>query len=259
MNHFKIQKTELLFVVICLFISICCFHAVAYRSREHAKETVCAEYIRLNSQALLGYAGDHDGNVMINGYATWAQDFSFSATDKLISYGANRQAFYCPAKKSFNAFDPRFWQYSLYASQSPNPGPGLGNYQDLVEPSAAASRAGNFRIIAYTFLVDLSSPYTRPLITGQPSRSWIRDIDDISNPSEYEMVFDNTIASSSVGPFDKVMGGLWALYAIYDSTNHLAKNGKPLGGNIGYVDGHIAWKPFTQMQIRCQSGPIFWW
>jgi prepilin-type processing-associated H-X9-DG protein len=39
-------------------------------------------------------------------------------------------------------------------------------------------------------------------------------------------------------------------------------NGKtPSGGNIGFMDGHVEWRKFADMQFRGYSDtcPVFWW
>jgi prepilin-type processing-associated H-X9-DG protein len=37
---------------------------------------------------------------------------------------------------------------------------------------------------------------------------------------------------------------------VYDRTSHLAPNLKPLGGNIGFVDGHASWRKWQSMTNR---------
>ena len=63
MNQLKLRKTELLAVFGSLFLCILCVYALAYRSREHAKQMLCASNIHLNCQSVIGYASDHDGEV----------------------------------------------------------------------------------------------------------------------------------------------------------------------------------------------------
>jgi prepilin-type processing-associated H-X9-DG protein len=48
-------------------------------------------------------------------------------------------------------------------------------------------------------------------------------------------------------------------YGIYDSTSHLKTDAVPLGGNIGFVDGHVAWRPFDDMGGRYGGDRLFWW
>ena len=57
--------------------------------------------------------------------------------------------------------------------------------------------------------------------------------------------------------FTEVNGGMLEMWDIYDRTNHL-KKGRPIGGNILFLDGHVTWRDFEQMQVRWTS-PTHWW
>jgi prepilin-type processing-associated H-X9-DG protein len=63
-------------------------------------------------------------------------------------------------------------------------------------------------------------------------------------------VNDNTV---------EVHGGLWGeTPPIPDVTNHVGRD-KAKGGNIGFVDGHVEWRKFEDMQVRIVPGPHHWW
>jgi prepilin-type processing-associated H-X9-DG protein len=32
----------------------------------------------------------------------------------------------------------------------------------------------------------------------------------------------------------------------------------PAGGNVGYLDSHVAWKKFNRMELRTSNDPEFW-
>ena len=256
MNSLKIRKLEVLVIFVCLFAGLFCVYASAFKSREHAKQIVCASHVRLNCQSVIGYAADHDGEVTFNTSGWWPCDISFSATDDLMEYGSTRSSFYCPSNKSSNAFDARRWQFAVWTML-----PNQSVYTDFDESLLTLSQKRQyFRVISYLFLTDNPSG-TRPSFQGSPPRDWIRDLDDITNPQEYEMVVDQTISSSSMGSFYEITsGGAWNLFQTVDQTNHLNKSGMPLGSNIGFVDGHVAWRPFGQMQMRYSTGVFYsWW
>lgn len=33
----------------------------------------------------------------------------------------------------------------------------------------------------------------------------------------------------------------------------------PAGGNLLFLDGHVAWRRFQEMRIRTVGEPAFWW
>ena len=68
-----------------------------------------------------------------------------------------------------------------------------------------------------------------------------------------ELSFDATAALND--DFARVQG-------VYtDRSNHM-RDSQPLGGNILFLDGHVAWRDFASMQVRIQSrggaGRIDW-
>lgn len=82
----------------------------------------------------------------------------------------------------------------------------------------------------------------------------------IEEAGSTELVVDRTISQKGIGGveyFNRVQGGM-GVYGIYDQANHLKSSTEPYGGNIGFVDGHVAWRPFSDMEIR-KSYPTFWW
>jgi hypothetical protein len=44
-------------------------------------------------------------------------------------------------------------------------------------------------------------------------------------------------------------------------TSAHMKGTRPAGGNVGYLDTHVAWKKFEKMEVRTNPGatPSFWW
>jgi prepilin-type processing-associated H-X9-DG protein len=77
-----------------------------------------------------------------------------------------------------------------------------------------------------------------------------------------------TDATASDGPdpgeadFTKASGGCYSRWGVYDRTNHISR-GKPKGGNVSFLDGHVQWRPFGEMEHRwfwqMNSNPCFWW
>ncbi|HTL72595.1 MAG TPA: hypothetical protein VL863_04770, partial [bacterium] len=52
--------------------------------------------------------------------------------------------------------------------------------------------------------------------------------------------------------------------AFYNHLSAHLKNNMPMGGNIGYKDGHVAWRKFKTssseyMTPRTTAGINFWW
>ena len=73
-------------------------------------------------------------------------------------------------------------------------------------------------------------------------------------PAEAELMFDAT--ASAAGDFTQIVG------ALSDRSNHV-RGKRPLGGNILFLDQHVAWRDFNEMQRRLGSpgtaGTVSWY
>ena len=54
-------------------------------------------------------------------------------------------------------------------------------------------------------------------------------------------------------------GGTWSAEKIPDCSNHVKSDAEPYGGNIGFLDGHVEWRPFQDMEERYDTNPCFFW
>ena len=72
-------------------------------------------------------------------------------------------------------------------------------------------------------------------------------------PAATELSFDATAALN--GDYTRIQGDL------VDRSNHV-RNGSPQGGNVLFLDGHVVWRNFSEMQVRFNTtgtmGQISW-
>jgi prepilin-type processing-associated H-X9-DG protein len=102
--------------------------------------------------------------------------------------------------------------------------------------------------------------------TGAP-KEWVRSvIKTHAAPAQVELVADVTASTGAdrlESDFTKATGGCWSRWQIYDRTSHLKGGIKPLGSNILFVDGHVQWRKFDEMEHRwfwqANGNPCFWW
>ena len=84
------------------------------------------------------------------------------------------------------------------------------------------------------------------------------------------MIVDAVISSNNWTFFDITAGGIGMLSGgnLSDDSNHRSlqnigsgvnQGPKPAGSNVGYADGHAAWKKFDDMKHRYTRGQFFWW
>jgi prepilin-type processing-associated H-X9-DG protein len=115
-------------------------------------------------------------------------------------------------------------------------------------------------------------------MTPDPSKKWV-DRTDMPQASDAELIVEATLSQRSGSPasaydpakypkgnFATITCGGNPAQGTPDSTSHLVNDAKPAGGNIGFVDGHVEWRPFSEMKLRHitpsnnPSGcPRWWW
>ena len=141
------------------------------------------------------------------------------------------------------------WQFSQNAPIGADP-------DSFKEPRT--NRENEFRVTGYFWMMDTRSGRGyHP--EGKPEKDWVTTL-NCKQPSSTELVVDATLSTGSdpeTASFTEVRGGTYSRWQIFDRTNHI-RHDRPEGGNILYVDGHLDWRPFTEMAVRV-SPPYHWW
>jgi prepilin-type N-terminal cleavage/methylation domain-containing protein/prepilin-type processing-associated H-X9-DG protein len=173
-----------------------------------------------------------------------------------IQYSDN---FYCPANKATTRFRSMNWWFTIGRQ-----GGRITGYSVIGFPILwyAPWNSNGTRSI-YSWMKP-EDPATMVDLT----KRWVDRV-DIPQASERELVVDATISqfynydrtTYPYGNFVKITVGGNPI----DSTSHWITDSKASGGNMGFVDGHVEWRPWTKMKIRwTYSGtpagePHFWW
>lgn len=240
---------ELLVVISIIAVLMAVMMPALQKAREQAKKSSCANSIH---QCVLGlniYATENASKLprLDNAGGGWLWDVPVSATDTIIKSGGSRDTFYCPAYPEANT-DERWGINST-----------------------------TYRITGYFWMLQLVSenptthqPVTpRPEIAGSGHKQWITTT-ACKNPSAAELVTDATL-SQGINPAAYPNGKFINIVNTLTSrSNHLerGKDNRAAGGNMGFVDGHVSWRDFDNMEPRAgytrlplaSSNQIaFWW
>ncbi len=165
------------------------------------------------------YALDHDGRLPVFvGPSSWLWDMPLKTRDVLVASGMVRDCFYCP-------------------SGSVKDDDGLWNFKGNDDP---------YCVSGYFWLMP-RSPAIQPLILPKVFIDNIK----VADPSDVEIVTDATVADgdSQQSNFTGVFGGDTESGIYFLNSNHLrAKDPtKAAGGNILFIDGHVAWRDIGDM------------
>ncbi len=226
------------------------------KAKRYAQRISCSNNVRHLTLGCLIYADENKGGYPLNVANGWLWDISYQTTDFLIERaGMVRQSFYCPAEMSKRPDDDRFWRWT-----EANP--------DVPKTPESTDRAGNYRVVSYFLLLDTEQGRganyiaRRNMDPKSPVRPWPRKASDIKNAGSWELIADSTISVGTGTRADRfvgIEGGSWVKWQVTDTTNHVDRQMKPLGSNIGFADGHTDWRNFKSMAVWGEWGPFHWW
>jgi len=262
LNKTGFTLIELLVVISIIALLVSILLPALNEARDRARRMVCGTTLQQVGVAIQGYAADYRDvlpvvNFQVGNFLT---DVPYIAAEAVRTrYGA-MELLYCP-NNSLKRNDAERVYVERYLSRFN--WPDGKNGKDMTEeellsmdPSEAISgwaRSDYFWIMDFgqtlrrdATLVYTTSPYTGGIFCRKTSDSW---------PSGRPMVTDAVWTQDVLEEdFEKVYGS-----TVY-YTNHLKnQSAEPQGGNILFLDGHVSWSNFAEMDVRYTStdGPTW--
>ncbi len=223
---------ECLVVVAVLGVLAAVLVPVVGKMRESARRAACAENLRVIGNAALHYAEEWDGRFpRMDPGGRWPWDVSVNVTYALSPYGTIRDTFYCPS----GPFDERavLWDHGVSFTRGGERGSRTISYVLLFERAPRV-------LPQYT--------HSRLPATGSGGEA--------VGPQELAVDAVLSAGGGRHANFHRIIHGSMPRP---DRTNHL--NGtQPAGGNVLFLDGHVAWRDFEEMDETKVTGvPVFWW
>lgn len=242
--------TDLLVVLGVIAVLVLVEAPVLAVSKGQTKMGVCASHVRQIALACQIYANENNNRLpVLSGSAIWAWDLPVNVANALLRSGVTTNIFYCPGTS------PRFTDSDNWMASGSS---SLWNF--------GGSGVYGFHVIGYSLAFSGSSS----MISATNQNSTILP-EMIKNGSTYlpapaasdrVLVADATISSGTTLPgyahpennYTTIQGGFYKAHV----SPHL-KGNVPAGGNLGFKDGHVAWRKFELMAPRTTSGTYFWW
>lgn len=229
---------ELLVVIAIIALLMSIVVPTLHAAKEQARRAMCASNLRQHVFALAMYANENSSKLPLSWGLPWLWDLDSTTADLILESGATRAVFYCPSNRQQERHIEKYWNYH-----------------------------GGYRVTGYFWMMDSAKgrawqPY------GSGDKRWLRTVAGKAAVGA-ELVTDVTLSNEqdygpptySNGNFAKNSGGMYSRYGIYDVTSHLWSEAEPTGGNMGYADCHVHWRPFKKMERRFPPGayPTHWW
>jgi prepilin-type processing-associated H-X9-DG protein/prepilin-type N-terminal cleavage/methylation domain-containing protein len=227
---------ELLVVIGIIAILMSLLLPALNNAREQARKTQCAASLHNIGLAMNVYANENKRKVPVhrgNGN-NWFWDLPFATRDAIIKAGATRDNFYCPSGDLQN--DDHLWAF-----------PDATNGWTVSGYFWLTQRLGGGGLSNPAFTI-LNYPATAPDTMRQ-----LRKRVDQPMAADTELVTDANLSVGNPPRFSGIDGG-WPSHR----SNHLKRGNQGVGGNILFLDGHVAWRHITEMKVRFQPGHDEW-
>ena len=226
---------ELLVVIAIIAVLMGILMPALARVREQARQQSCGSRVRQHVLALTMYANDNNARLpkpSTTGY--WLQDLARNVANFMLRTGMTKEIFYCPSNAPHQKYMDMFWTFG-------------GGQWDGTKFTNDGYLVSGYCYLLYSEDRRPIRRYTRDaeqktwLKTVQEKRPAIRElvIDSIMGQTAPNKKYGRDFAEITVGGIYSQTGG-----TVAERTSHLTGGGLPIGGNVGFLDGHTEWRKF---------------
>jgi prepilin-type N-terminal cleavage/methylation domain-containing protein/prepilin-type processing-associated H-X9-DG protein len=222
---------ELLVVIAIIAVLMAILLPSLRLCREHTRRGVCANRIRQQFLGITLMAQDNRNqltDMVISKNARYPCDLIKEKADAMQKGGFVHDIFYCPSNPLHRLNQDEMWNYG-----------------------------SNFVHCGYWYIIGTSERNKTVSIQGTNKR-WLHSLDE-KGAVTAELIVDQTFSTNTGESARAVFELSHGAISLPDQTNHMGYRYRPYGGNIGFLDGHIEWRPFQKMEFRMRSNADYWW
>jgi prepilin-type N-terminal cleavage/methylation domain-containing protein len=281
MRNLRLRKRgftliELLVVIAIIAILAAILLPALAKSKIQAIHILCLNNEKQQILALEMYANDSRDYLPDGSTGNWCWDMDAELANLLIAYGTTPLTWYDPGTEP--KFGPVDWFGTIPYGTVPGGGQSLWTFgAPYPEPNAVLGKSG-YRVVGYA-----QTFYGTPSYTGTFATNTNQKLSATSTPGYFNepggvpvgplsrrplVACANPTDTGSSDLFTSMTGYNWSTTQggyMYNGAYkdhiaaHLENTLRPVGENIGMIDGHVEWRPFNQFICRNGSSPYFYY